>query len=910
MKMKKTKTTKFLASKFIPIILMIATLFMGIGYASINSITFDIQGSLLAKTQDGIFITDVKYKNAVNANYEDSRITKIYQTMLESNISLSENDANSSITYEITIYNKNNKTYAFDTVDYLIGNDTYSNENITFTLNGINRGDLIYSKEYITFDITFYYKNNTLASNNNLKSLLIFKFEYVTKPVLASNMVPVIYENNSWQKVEPNSGNWHSYLSGKWANAITYNHNLAYNKASNDNELKQFNGTSDDFVYLGSPNYNFGKKITIVTRFKIYEYGTEVQGLIGNVESAGFYLGVTAAGKIRFRIYESANVNKTLYSKEAIKLDTWYTIVATYDGSVIRLYSNGILEDSIEYTSDILVSVAPIVIGGNPNKSGITTSGFFKGAISEAAVMRDALDEAEIAQNYGEKIHHVPTKHSVLYYLKFDADDGVVANSAQYESEGMLFDGVDDHISVGYSMYDFENTFSIGARVKLNSYADTEYSFFGNPQSGGLNLFKSTNNKLAVAVYDTNTTSYITLETDFTPELNTWYAMIATYDQSTLKLYINGQLHKYQTVNIQLKPITTPFMIGVNPNLSSSTSGSFLDGKISDIILVDDVLTENQIESNYTNDFTAIVNNKTLISYNLRSYESRNDGTVIPNDMINAMWTWIPRFNAITPTTNSNIDVTIIEPNENSHDAFNFNNQPLDGYWIGKFENSAITSYEETSLNINVNSNILIKPNQNSLTNKTLGNAFNQIIDITSLNHIYGFNTTSNTILDTHLIKNNEWAAVAYLTQSKYGLCVSGTCNVMNENDSGYITGGLDYSSNVGQSTTGNIYGVYDMNGGATEFVMGNYNNTLNTLDGFSTIPDSKYLNVYTTEDDYSLNNLQHAMLETNGLFNGATSNFVTSSNVWGTRDNLFSYNNNTGAESSDIASRTVLVVK
>ena len=46
--------------------------------------------------------------------------------------------------------------------------------------------------------------------------------------------------------------------------------------------------------------------------------------------------------------------------------------------------------------------------------------------------------------------------------------------------------------------------------------------------------------------------------------------------------------------------------------------------------------------------------------------------------------------------------------------------------------------------------------------------------------------------------------------------------------------------------TTGNVYGIYDLNGGVDEFVMGNYNSTLNSLDGFNNLPDLKYLNVYT----------------------------------------------------------------
>ena len=96
--------------------------------------------------------------------------------------------------------------------------------------------------------------------------------------------------------------------------------------------------------------------------------------------------------------------------------------------------------------------------------------------------------------------------------------------------------------------------------------------------------------------------------------------------------------------------------------------------------------------------------------------------------------------------------------------------------------------------NLNTNSNIVIKPNLNSLRNKNISHIFNYINNIISLTDIYGFDKSTHSILDTHLIKNNEWAAIAYFSQSKYGLCRNDICNTLANNDANYITGGLDYS--------------------------------------------------------------------------------------------------------------------
>lgn len=423
-------------------------------------------------------------------------------------------------------------------------------------------------------------------------------------------------------------------------------------------------------------------------------------------------------------------------------------------------------------------------------------------------------------------------------------------NSVLLGIDGMRFDGIDDFISVGYSSYDFNNSFTIGARVKLNAYSDDEYTIFGNPQSGGLNLFKSTDNKFEIAVYDINTSGYVNLETSFIPELNTWYTLVATYDGTDLKLYANGMQEAYITTDIKMLAITTPFMIGVNPNLNSKLGGGYFNGSISDVLLVDEALTSQQVKLNCTNDLKTILSDKTLISYNLRSYESREKGTVIPDEMINANWVWIPRFYATTPTTDTIIDVTIVEITEESHDAFSFDDYNLEGFWIGKYENSARTSYVNTDLNINVNSNIVIKPDCNSIRNKNISYTFDIISNMTALSDIYAFEKNTYDILDTHLIKNNEWSAIAYFSQSKYGLCNNGNCVDLAENTSS-VTGGGDYTANTGQSTTQNVYGVYDLYGGLEEFTMGNYNNKLNSLDGFSALPDSVYLNIYTDENDY-----------------------------------------------------------
>ena len=161
-----------------------------------------------------------------------------------------------------------------------------------------------------------------------------------------------------------------------------------------------------------------------------------------------------------------------------------------------------------------------------------------------------------------------------------------------------------------------------------------------------------------------------------------------------------------------------------------------------------------------------------------------------------------------------------------THPAFTFGSTELTGFWVGKFEVSGSTSI------------ITVKPNVTSLRSQTVSSLFTAIQKVKT---IYGINNA-----DSHMMKNMEWGAVAYLKQSKYGL---GTTDIaINDNSSFYTGGGTSdaYKTNVAQSTTGNIYGVYDMSGGAWEYVMGNYNDTIGSA-GFSSMPAAKYYDKYTS---------------------------------------------------------------
>ena len=249
-----------------------------------------------------------------------------------------------------------------------------------------------------------------------------------------------------------------------------------------------------------------------------------------------------------------------------------------------------------------------------------------------------------------------------------------------------------------------------------------------------------------------------------------------------------------------------------------------------------------------------------------------------------SMWVWIPRYAySITSGYHSSsagtIEIKFLKDSSNVaydgtstwdnvsgegkwniHPAFNYG-QEVSGLWVAKFEASpeGATTDPKNSLYTGTDKKLQVKPGVSSWRYIKIGN-------------MYDVCKNYNSTLNSHMMKNDEWGAVAYLSKSKYG---KETEEVWINNSSSYITGSAgnsasaeenvgtttDYTSTQGvkASTTGTVYGIYDMSGGATEYVAAYVNNGNDNLtgEGQSLVKgDAKTKNVYNKGDtDDSTNN-------------------------------------------------------
>ena len=380
-----------------------------------------------------------------------------------------------------------------------------------------------------------------------------------------------------------------------------------------------------------------------------------------------------------------------------------------------------------------------------------------------------------------------------------------------------------------------------------------------------------------------------------------------------------------------------------------------------------------------------------------RDYYKNNSGVEINQSDILAYYVWIPRYKyqiweSGTSAAGKEQTIEIIFEDKNSissgtqvgeyitHSAFWWDNdsdgvrdegEELAGIWVGKFETTGTAS------------NPTILPDVVSLKNQKISAQFTTA----KLFEEATYGITSNT--DSHMMKNSEWGATAYLSHSKYGA----NREVYINNSGSYYTGRsggnvggktpinktytdqsssfaynaygfytwdgylLNFNTNTRSakrdlmriaSTTGNITGIYDMSGGANEYVMGVFANSDGQLwsgytssrnSGFTGLigtagdqytgvdfPESKYYDVYKASSGTTISILTacnggicygHGLSETNKWYNDNTS-FISASNPWlyrggytgnGISAGTFEFYYNTGAAAAGYGFRAVLSI-
>ena len=398
-------------------------------------------------------------------------------------------------------------------------------------------------------------------------------------------------------------------------------------------------------------------------------------------------------------------------------------------------------------------------------------------------------------------------------------------------------------------------------------------------------------------------------------------------------------------ITVKFEESQRTYTIDANGNISDPTTGTTppppvtgaTDGSWSDEKEVNTpVIKENMELVKW--DGTQFVPDETNSSYSYDEINKQWANAVVTIDEVESYFVWIPRYEykityytdenkttiSETPTTYGTIDIKFIKTSDTTpteegyiiHPAFtsDVNNggwsEELPGIWVGKYETSLVKKSDksdfspESATTIDAETYaITIQPNKSSWRWATIDNQY-------TMAKAYSAN------LNSHMLKNSEWGAVAYLTESKYGR--NGTEVAMN--DESYITAMEDIVKSKLQSSTGNETGIYDLRGGATERVAA-YLQGKSTSNGNSLVSETnkKFVTVYTGTNESTDYKLGDATYETK-KWHSDSAYFVYSAHPFFNRGGyyyndasdtgVFYYNDNNGNANGDVSFRMCLAVK
>lgn len=111
----------------------------------------------------------------------------------------------------------------------------------------------------------------------------------------------------------------------------------------------------------------------------------------------GYELGLSSTGQAFFRInqFTSQDIYKvTSVAHYPTNGTTWMHVAATFDGSALKLYINGVLDNTVTLGSPVIINSNGLAVGIGAGSNGGSK---FQGAIDDARIYNSALSESEIA---------------------------------------------------------------------------------------------------------------------------------------------------------------------------------------------------------------------------------------------------------------------------------------------------------------------------------------------------------------------------------------------------------------------------------------------------------------------------------------------------------------------------------
>ena len=163
-----------------------------------------------------------------------------------------------------------------------------------------------------------------------------------------------------------------------------------------------FDGVDDYVQVSNSAILNITDAITV----EAWVYNTRTYGGASYDQIFGKAMDVAysaywqqSSGIIVFRLYLAATstdkVQRNLNANQKIEVNVWKHLVFTYNGSTMKIYVNGSLDNTVNYSGSIGTNADYFGIGKDPDRNY-----YFTGLIDEVRIYNRALSADEVMQHY------------------------------------------------------------------------------------------------------------------------------------------------------------------------------------------------------------------------------------------------------------------------------------------------------------------------------------------------------------------------------------------------------------------------------------------------------------------------------------------------------------------------------
>lgn len=342
-----------------------------------------------------------------------------------------------------------------------------------------------------------------------------------------------------------------------------------------------------------------GDKISFSFWFKLRQAGADGAFVFQNVK---YMVRMDAQGRVSFGVYTPVFKGIVMAYTDRILNTDWHHVAATYDGAIMKIYVDGILKASGSNTGNLQSTTSPVYIG---NQNSINP---FKGTMDEVLIYSKALSETEITQIYTTTPNAGNGSSDLISSWSFNEGIGTVTTDNQGFSNGLItnatwgtgvsggclsFGGVTGNVKVvNAARLNPVNAITMMAWAKTNENKTAKIFEKGDWDGHGVGQDKW--NGWFASIRLDNGTSQTVSWGGGVPIFNEWYHLAMTYDGTTLKMYVNGQLRDSRSIAGKLVVNSRDISVG-----SDNNAQKFFNGSIDEVKMFDKALSQTEIQTNF-----------------------------------------------------------------------------------------------------------------------------------------------------------------------------------------------------------------------------------------------------------------------------------------------------------------------